>query len=83
MRWAKLPDACDAIHFLYIWNRITTRDSCSHGFQPERVVEFGGLEWALLELSLFRWFAWCSLEVHTSRLVGCLSDELDNQLHRL
>ena len=48
-----------------------------------RAVEFGGLEWALLELSLFRWFAWCSLVVHTSRLVGCLSVELDNQLHRL
>ena len=46
-------------------------------------VEFGGLEWGLFDLSLYSWFAWCSLKVYTSRLVGCLSVELDNQLHRL
>ena len=54
-------------------------------FQPIHlhVVEFEGLECAFASFLSSVGLLGVHLEVYTSRLVGCLLGELDNQLHRL
>ena len=47
------------------------------------VVEFEGLECAFASFLSSVGSLGVYLEVYTSRLVGCLLGELDNQLHRL
>ena len=46
-------------------------------------VEFKGLECAFASFLSLVGSLGVHLEVYTSRLVGCLLGELDNQLHRL
>ena len=52
-------------------------------YQTNSVVEFEGLECAFASFLSSVGSLGVYLEVYTSRLVGCLLGELDNQLHRL